>query len=766
MKTVHLHIEGIVQGVGFRPHVYRLAQEFSLNGWVNNAPDGVHIEIQGKPASVQDFLNALRENPPKLSRIINRTETLVARPKFDGFQIIESKDNSEKSVLLTPDYAICTSCEKELFDPENRRFRYPFITCTNCGPRFSIIDGLPYDRIRTTMQPFNMCSECKNEYDDIYDRRYYSQTNSCPVCGITLSIAENGQQPCEVPDIFQRIYSALHEGKIIAVKGIGGFLLLCDASNKESIQLLRQRKGRPSKPLALMYPDEEMLLSDVETTPQQLEAYMSVEAPIVLFNCKGSMESDLQVNEIAPGLTSLGIMRPYAPLLALIARDFGSPLVATSANISGAPIIYNNEQALSSLSWIADLIITHDRDITLPEDDSVIKFTPEHGKRIILRRSRGFAPNYLARKSVSTDPVLSMGASLKSTFALQHGENTYVSQYLGDQDSFDAHESFKHTLGKLAGVLDFTPREILADMHPQYLSTILAEKLAKSHTIPVWKIQHHEAHFAAVLGENGLIESGEPVLGVIWDGTGYGTDGQVWGGEFFNYENHRFSRIGHLAYFAHILGDKMSREPRLSALSLLHGTIAEQAIKDCFNQQEWEYYHKVLRKGDNLQTSSAGRLFDAAACLAGLGYSTTYEGEAAVKLEALAKTASDKKNLRPIDFEQCMSPVYHLLRFHQFLTNKMPTADAAWQFHAGLVQAIHFKARSHNYRKVAFSGGVFQNDVMVDLLVSLMQEKFELYFHEELSPNDENISFGQLIHHGISSSAVAAEEYADNFYEN
>ena len=766
MKTVHLHIEGIVQGVGFRPRVYLLAQEFRVNGWVNNTSDGVHIEIQGKSENVRNFVNALRENPPELSRILNWSETDCSRPEFDGFQIVESRDNADKTVLLTPDYALCKSCEEELFDTKNRRYRYPFITCTQCGPRFSIINGLPYDRIRTTMKPFSMCSECNEEYDDISDRRYYSQTNSCQACGIALALSENGQQPTRVPDIFNRICSALREGKIIAVKGIGGFLLMCDATNVDSIQLLRQRKGRPSKPLALMYPSEEMLRADVEISDEQLLAYRSVEAPIVLFEAKDTMQSDVKMSEIAPGLTALGIMRPYAPLLALIARDFGKPLVATSANLSGAPVIFRNDQALSSLTWIADLIVTHDRDILLPEDDSVVKFTPQFKKRIILRRSRGFAPNYLGKKSAKSDPVLSMGASLKSTFALQHGENTYVSQYLGDQDSFDAHESFKHTLDKVTEVLDFTPGKILADMHPQYSSTILAEKIAKSFAIPVRKIQHHEAHFAAVLGENDLIESSEPVLGVIWDGTGYGTDGQIWGGEFFNYENHRFSRNGHLDYFPHILGDKMSREPRLSALSLLHGTIGEQRIRDWFSQPEWEYYHKVLRKGDALQTSSAGRLFDAAACVAGLGQDSTYEGEAAVKFEALAKKARDKNTLLPIDFEQCMSPSYHLLRLQQFLINEMPAADAAWQFHAGLARTIHFKARSNNYRKVAFSGGVFQNEVLVDLLHSLMHEKFELYFHDELSPNDENISFGQLIHCGISSKAVTALEYADDFHEN
>jgi len=756
MRTAHIHITGIVQGVGFRPHVYVLARKLGLSGWVNNSADGVHIEIQGE--QLETFAMALREHPPALSRIIGWDCQFVDRKAFDRFVIRESNPGVQNEVLLTPDYAICSDCERELRDPSNRRHRYPFITCTKCGPRYSIIGEVPYDRERTTMNHFGMCATCRGEYENVEDRRYFSQTNSCSECGINLRYHNDGQvnsEDCE--SILSRIREDLSDGRILAVKSIGGYLLICDATNRNAVGLLRRRKGRPSKPFAMLYADEEMLEKDVYVRAQELEAFHSVEAPIVLFERKQRPASFIAADLIAPGLNRLGIMRPSAPLLTLIASDFGKPIIATSGNLSGSPIIFDDQQALRDLSWIADAIVTHDRQILLPEDDSVVSFT-ESGERIVIRRSRGMAPNFFGPQAPAKSGVLAMGASLKSTFAMQHNNNTYISQYLGDQDSFDTQEAFRNTLQHMKQVLHFEVKEILTDRHPHYSSTILGQKIASENDIAITKIQHHEAHLAAVLGEHDLW--GSSVLGVIWDGTGLGTDGNIWGGEFFHYEDGAVRRVGHIDYYDHLFGDKMPREPRLSALTIAYQTTEEGMLRSRFTAEEWAYYHKVLRQGSLLQSSSVGRIFDAAACMLGLGDRISYEGEAAIALESLAIKARNRQ-YQAINPEKALSPSYHLLRMLSLTRQGFEPSEAAWQFHAGMVDAIGIMARRSGLHSVAFSGGVFQNGLLVDLIRQRMGHDFKLYFHQELSPNDENISYGQLMYalrHISSLPSTTAEK--------
>ncbi|MEJ2004855.1 MAG: carbamoyltransferase HypF, partial [Cyclobacteriaceae bacterium] len=702
----------------------------------------------GRDSELKNFVRELSENPPELARITKWKTNWIERSQFRGFEIVESRQSEEKSVLLTPDYAICPTCERELLDPENRRYRYPFITCTSCGPRYSIIEALPYDRERTAMDPFEMCSECFEEYNRVTDRRYYSQTNSCSNCGIHLFYHRDGEMFEEhYGKTLDRIKIDLLSGEILAVKGIGGYLLMCDATNAETVNLLRQRKGRPSKPLAMIYPDEQMLHQDVHVRQEELDAYRSVEAPIVLFERKENPASGIAVDAIAPALGKLGIMRPSAPLLSLIAHDFGKPLVATSGNLSGSPIIYDDKQAVRSLSWIADAVVSHDRRIYMPEDDSVVSFTPVKARRIVMRRSRGMAPNFFG-PPLSSDhdqANLAMGASLKSTFALHHDGNTYISQYLGDQDSFDTQESYRQTLRHMSNVLEFRPDKVLTDLHPHYSSTVLGNRISQEEGIPIETIQHHEAHFAAVLGENDLLSSGDKILGVIWDGTGYGNDGNIWGGEFFKYENGLISRVAHLDYYNHLLGNKMPREPRLSALTLLHNTVEQGMLRPYFMASEWDFYQKLLRKEPKLFSSSAGRLFDAAACLLGLGDKISFEGEAAIALEALAGNAR-KKDRIAIDPDQAKSPAYHLLRMLRLIRQGYTKADAAWQFHSGMADVIQLVAKKYRYDKLAFSGGVFQNGVLTDIILERMGNDFKLYFHRELSPNDENISYGQLMY--------------------
>ena len=759
--TFHIHIRGQVQGVGFRPYVFRLAEQFLLRGTVCNASDGVHIELRADEAIAYAFYNKLLENAPILSKITHSTIKIIEDKNFleGNFKVIHSNESQKANLLITPDLSLCDDCRRELKDPQNHRFQYPFITCTNCGPRYSIIKKLPYDRDKTTMDAFKMCQTCDGEYNDVHDRRYYSQTNSCSIDGVTQSHSIN------------EIIEAINNGKIIAIKGIGGYLLMCDATNAEAIKTLRLRKHRPTKPFAVMYPSLEKLEKDVILRGYEKEALQSSVAPIVLLNFKNEILSEIKTDLIAPKLSQLGVMLPYTPLFELITEGVGKPIIATSGNISGSPVIFQDDKAEEYLSEIADLVVSNNRDIVVPQDDSVVKFTEYYGKQIIIRRSRGFAPTFLFKNNQSpitnNSSVLALGAMLKSTFSWHHQGNIYVSQYLGDLESFDTQESFEHTLNHFLTIFDDKPQHIITDIHPDYFSTQLGERLSKEWQIPlptnsgctISKVQHHKAHFAAVMAENNLFEEKEPILGVIWDGTGLGDDGNIWGGEFFlysnpsgKYENRDYLRCYYFDYFPLILGDKMPREPRISALSLAYDVMgAENFLSKKFTDTEGVLYRKMLRQEGVLKTSSVGRLFDGVASLLGLADKVSYEGEAAMLLEESAKQYFKKSGL---DFSESYifeEPSYYRISTKTLIQNivfdlkKGNDKDLiAAKFHVSLVKIIKKVAQNTGCKKIAFSGGVFQNSLLVDLIIHHLDTEFELFFHQQLSPNDENISFGQL----------------------
>ncbi len=790
MQTWHIHIEGQVQGVGFRPFVYRLAKENKLNGWVCNTVDGVHVEINAKEEKAFIFFKKIIKSAPELSVISNHRIYLSEQQYFSDFKIIHSENNGEANLLLTPDFAICEDCRKELSSENNRRNNYPFITCTNCGPRFSITRKLPYDRETTTMEKFRQCPTCQKEYDNPLDRRYYSQTNSCPDCTIQLSlfgVAKNltdssfdkriaelqfGVQPSKnVAKPAQRrtgvrryvctmdtIIEKWQNGKIVAIKGIGGYLLTCDAGNELAIKELRQRKHRPTKPFALMYPNLKILSEQVQLLADEKVALSSIEAPIVLLNYLSNAKSLLAVKAIAPDLDCLGVMLPYTPLYELLLNKFGKPIVATSGNVSNSSIVFQDEKAFSDLSKIADYILVNNRDIVVPQDDSVIKFSRRHRQKIVLRRSRGMAPSYVNPElKLPNKNILATGAMLKSTFTFLHQGNIFISQYLGDLESFDTQENFQHTVKHFFELFNARPKIILTDKHPEYFSTMYGEKLAQAFNAPIKKIQHHVAHFGAALGENNLMDSEESILGVIWDGTGLGDDGQIWGGEFFIYKNHEFSRCAHFDYFDFILGDKMSKEPRISALCTAWGVEgATEFLRPKFTPTEWQIYSKKLKKGSPLKTSSVGRMFDAVASLLGVLDKSNYEGEAAMLLEKLAadyfhKNSYDfsenyfnkKTNCQSISVVDLMSGIIGDIK------KGKTKAFIAAKFHFSLVHLIKLIAKQLTIDNLAFSGGVFQNALLVDLIHEHMQNDFILYFHNNISPNDENISFGQLICHQI-----------------
>jgi hydrogenase maturation protein HypF len=748
MKWVHIHIEGVVQGVGFRPLVYKLAHWLNLKGWVCNGVDGVHIEAGGTPEQIEMFLYLLKDDAPPASTITNFWFEEIEPLTVTDFQIIESNPRGVPNLLLTPDLGLCENCRAEIKNNHDRRFQYPFTTCTHCGPRYSIMETLPYDRHTTSMKAFTMCDSCASEYTNPQNRRHYSQTNSCPQCAIEVQVVDN--TGTVVADNWSKALPALlkffEEGKIIAVKGIGGFLLMADATNAQAIQTLRERKHRPTKPFAVMYPNEEVLEKDVELTAQERTTYKSIQSPIVLLPLKENPASGICIDIIAPGLKHLGVMQPYTALFALLMSAWGKPVIATSGNVSGSPIVYDNDHALETLDNIADVWLMNNRVIQISEDDSVVRYNKHH-QRIMIRRSRGFTPTYLQKAFTPSSPcVLAMGADLKSTFTIQANGNVYISQFLGDLQSYESQDFYRHALDHLLTMLRVRPQLILVDAHPNYFSTTLGKQLATLWNIPVEEVHHHKAHAWAVLAENKLLDSQEPVLCVVWDGTGYGDDRQAWGGEFFTYQHQQLERIATLSSTPMWQGDKMAQEPRLAALFMCRTFLEETNLRNKFTESEWHYYTKLINTPSTVVTTSMGRLFDAVASLLTLCDYNSYEGEAAMLLEARAVKGKCLSHyaVHWNDADE-LDGGYLLKQILTDLGERVPAEKIAYKFHAYLAEAIASVVLNKQFTKVALSGGVFQNTLLTDLVQKKLGSTVVAYVHQELSPNDENISFGQLV---------------------
>jgi hydrogenase maturation protein HypF len=778
-QRLRVEIHGAVQGVGFRPFVYRLATEHALTGWVINDTRGVFIEVEGPQPDLGRFLERLPAEKPRLA-IIHSLDTDWLEPaNYHHFEIRHSDKQGDKTVLVLPDVATCADCLLEVLDPADRRFQYPFTNCTNCGPRFSIIQALPYDRPHTTMHRFVMCPDCQAEYENPLDRRFHAQPNACLVCGPRLALwAPSGEILAENGNAMRCTVEALRAGQIVAVKGLGGFHLMADARDAATIARLRERKPRRDKPFALMARDLDQARTLCQVPPQAEALLTSPESPIVLLS---RLPGAPTAENVAPDNPALGVMLPYTPLHHLLLQELGFPVVATSGNLSDEPICTDQYEAIQRLGHIADLFLIHDRPIARHVDDSVAWVLG--GEPRLLRRARGYAP-LPVRVSHSMPTVLAVGAHLKNTVALSVQRQVFISQHIGDLETAEAMAAFERVIADFLRLYEATPVAIAHDMHPDYLSTRWAQQTAAAdrrpqtanHGLPAVEdglgpielipVQHHHAHLTACLAENG-VEG--PALGVTWDGTGYGIDGTIWGGEFLLGDASSFTRVAHLRPFQLPGGDAAIKEPRRAALALLwelYGTSVFDheylAPIRAFRPAERQLLAQMLDRGLNAPvTTSAGRLFDAVAALVGLHQEVTFEGQAAMALEfaadsevedayplpvttANAERAKMKADVDHPAFVIDWQPLIETILKDLQRGVKPPIVAA--QFHNALVDAIVCVAQAVGEGQVALTGGCFQNRLLTERAARRLDEAgFQVLLHRQVPPNDGGISLGQAM---------------------
>jgi hydrogenase maturation protein HypF len=766
MTTINgarIHITGIVQGVGFRPFVYGLAMRGKLNGWVRNTSAGVDIEVDGDAATLEKFIQSLRDETPPLARIDSFDVVHCSSNGFSSFEIIHSAPVPGAFIPVSPDVSICDDCLDELFDPEDHRYLYPFINCTNCGPRFTIIQDIPYDRPNTTMAPFEMCPTCHTEYEDPLNRRFHAQPVACPVCGPKVWVEDpNSIHPENlVHDPIQHTQNLLLSGKILAIKGLGGFHLGCDATNPEAVRELRRRKLRIDKPFALMMPDYETVQQHCHIDDTERNLLESRQRPIVLL--KRKPDSPLPA-DIAPGQDTLGVMLPYTPLHFLIfSQDFSpnihplSVLVMTSANLSEEPIAYRNEEARQRLSDIADGFLMHDREIHVRCDDTVIRIIKNHksgnqAQIYPLRRSRGFAPDPITTP-FEMPPILATGAELKNTFCLTKNNYAFLSHHIGDLENYETLNSFESGIEHFENLFRIKPEYMAYDIHPDYLATRYALARSENENIPAIGIQHHHAHIAACMADHAL-SGEEPVIGVAFDGTGYGDDGAIWGGEFLLADYSSYKRFAHLAYTPLPGGDAAIRNPGRMALAHLWGADLpwEPGIipVEKLSGEDRHILRSLLENNINAPlTSSVGRLFDAAAALAGVRQTVNYEAQAAIEFEAQADP--HEQGAYPFDFTDHQldpAPMFQALIADQ--RAGIPISNISAKFHIGLAISIFEicqKMRTQfGVHTVALSGGVWQNITLLTKTIHLLKRQgFNVLVHHQVPTNDGGLSLGQAV---------------------
>jgi hydrogenase maturation protein HypF len=741
-----LMVRGLVQGVGFRPFVYRLARRHGLTGWVRNAAGEVDIVVEGPADQLAAFRRALEAEAPPLARIGAIEDAPAEASGAGDFRILESAAAPDGRQPVAPDVATCAACEAELRDPADRRHRYPFITCTDCGPRFTVIDAMPYDRERTSMRAFRQCDACAREYADPGNRRYHSETNSCAACGPGVWLEDtNGVRAAEGDDAIHAAAAAIRAGRILGARGLGGFHLAVDATDDRAVSRLRERKHREAKPLAIMVRSLAEARALAEVGEVEAALLDSRERPIVLLPLRPDAPL---APSVAPGLAHVGAMLPCTPLQHLLLEAAGRPLVMTSGNRSEEPIATGLVEARERLAGIADLYLMHDRDIVARYDDSVLRVV--RGAPVFLRRARGYAPMPLRLPVPAPVPLLAVGPHLKNTFCLVHGADAYVSQHVGDLDNVETLEHFRAALATLGSLFRIEPEVAVRDLHPGYLSTRLAEELGLPRVIPT---QHHVAHIAAVLAEHGRTDR---VIGVAFDGTGYGTDGHVWGAEFFVADLWTAERVGQLRYAPMPGGDLAARSPWRCVLGYasLGGGDAPGYAAAFAGVPEAERAlaeRQIARRLNAPLASSMGRLFDAAAAVLGLRTHARYEGQAPMELEALAGSRPADPLPFPATLEDGrwqLEPLPLLAAIEERRARGGDPADLAARFHesvaAGTAALVDRIAASSGVRTVALGGGVFQNArLLASLAARIERLGLEVLVPRALSPNDGAISFGQ-----------------------
>ena len=753
IKSYHIHIRGIVQGVGFRPFVYGLADRFKLNGWVLNSSAGVEIEIEGPEEILQAFQSALVDEMPPLAQIDTINTSSIDVQGFDHFFIKHSEPKEGEFIPISPDVSICDDCLREMLDPSDRRYRYPFINCTNCGPRFTIIQDIPYDRPKTSMAGFPLCDDCREEYENPLDRRFHAQPVACDVCGPHIWYQENGNTLAEKEDALQLARKAIKADKVIAIKGLGGFHIACDATNPHALQTLRERKRRSEKPFALMAFNIETIQKYCQITQAEEELLTSRKRPIVLL---AKNKDNFLPEEIAPKQKTFGFMLPYTPLHYLLlepSEDFPEVLVMTSGNLSEEPIAYQDEDAIQRLTPLVDGFLMHNRPIFMRVDDSVTRVVNE--REYPIRRSRGYVPDAIIIPE-NTPSICAAGGELKNTFCLSRDQYAFISHHIGDVANYETMQSFEKGVKHFEHLFKIAPQAYACDMHPNYFTSQYARERARVENKPLIEVQHHHAHLAACLADNDRYLTDEKVIGAIFDGTGYGTDGTIWGGEFLVGNLSGFTREYHLEYIPQPGGDLATRKPSRMALSHLHSVGIEwdntypavQALTDI----EQAALNNQLEKNINAPlTSSMGRFFDAVSALIGVCQSVNYEGQAAIELEAIAD--ENDAGFYPLPISS-VSSIIELKPFWQSLIADLQAGRSqsiiSARFHNSLVQLLLTACtdlrQNYDINTVVLSGGVWANQYLLTRSIQTLEANhFEVLIHHRIPSNDGGISLGQLM---------------------
>ncbi len=776
-QRVRVEVEGTVQGVGFRPFVYQLAHELELAGWVQNTRNGVLIEAEGSVSVVEMFLQRMRTDAPPSASV--EAMSMIVVPVLDdaGFSINQSGESGQRALVIPPDLATCADCQRELTDSHDRRFRYPFLTCTQCGPRYSLLTAIPYERSNTTMAGFTLCPACDAEYAAETDRRFHAEPIACHTCGPRLCLwNEQGREVADGEEALQQAVSLLEQGLVLAVKGLGGFQLWVDAKSQEAVQRLRNRKRRPDKPFALLFPSIEGIRRYCLLSLEEEALVRSPQAPIVLVRKR--RDAGL-ADAVAPGNPYLGVMLPTTPLHHLLMASLQHPVVATSGNRSEEPIVTDERDAVVRLKGIADAFLVHDRPIARPMDDSVVLVvesrTAENHDRgvvsksrpevMIVRRARGYVPQAIRWSDTLPDgmqsPILAVGGHLKNTVALLTGDRVMLSQHLGDLSTVEADRAFRQAIEDLQQLLHVTPLAIACDLHPDYRSSSFARELAVRLSVPLVPVQHHHAHVASCMAEHKL--DGE-VLGIAWDGAGYGGEGQVWGGEFLITSYRQFTRFASLTPFRLLGGEAAIREPSRSAAAVLWELMGENMLED--DLPSWGVTHgqrvqwgSLLRSGiASPWTTSMGRLFDTVASLTGLCRESSFEGQAAMAVQFAAErgmeTSEGSKEGYPMDLVSYQNPdTKWLIDWRPMVSAMLDNLhrghrleQIAARFHAGLAAATVRVAQAAGLPRIVLTGGCFQNRLLLSLVRRRLDEAgFEVYSHSLVPPNDGGLSLGQAV---------------------